>query len=1039
MGQKTYWKGVEQIEGLDVTRKQENHDVKLSDTLTDDKVAETKSSRRDFLKVLGFSVTAASIAASCEMPVRKAIPYVVKPEEVLPGTATWYASTFYNGGDYANVLVKTTTGRPIKIEPNDHPDAIASKGTTARVQASVLSLYDNHRLHHPMMNGNKASWGDIDKAVIAALEANPAQKIAIVSSSILSPSTRSVIADFKAKYSGTEHIVYDGVSQSGVLDANEASLGKRMFPAYNFDKAEVIVGIGCDFLGNWGYVQRNQEQYGAGRKVSKDKPKMSRHYQFEARMSLTGANADYRYSVKPSSEAKVVKALYNELSGSGSPAIDEKFCNADTIKQVASDLRATGGKGLVVSGSNDRNVQILVNKINDIIGSYGSTIDAGTNVYVRQGNDKAFMDFVGSMSSYGTIIVWDCNPGHNMPNASAFTKGLKACKNSISFNDRVDETSVNCNYICPDNHYLESWNDAMVMDGHYGITQPTIAPLFDTRQGAETLLKWSGSDKTYYDYIKDRWMASFGLDQNGWDKIIQAGVYKSNREPGSAVAVSDAAVSTALASWPSAPTGDYEVMVFEHSAIGDGRYANNPWLQELPDGVSKACWENFAAMSPQEMQDKGIKQGDRMTISVEGGKLDLPILSQPGQLSGTISIALGYGRKGFAQPGSTNNLKCADGLGVNAAVLSSYNGNNVIYNTAISGASITPGKDDIAQTQMHHTVDGMMMEIDGEYKLDKRLTSNYSFTGYGDRKRTLVKETTLKEYKENPYSGNEDRAHIREHHQTLYPEYDYNGHHWAMSVDLNSCIGCGACVVACNSENNIPVVGKKEVNRAHEMHWMNIDRYYAGDIENPSVVFQPLMCQHCDNAPCENVCPVAATNHSSEGINQMAYNRCIGTRYCANNCPYKVRRFNWFDYTGADSFVKGTIFGNDKGVAHMLEDLTRMVLNPDVTVRSRGVMEKCTFCVQRIQDGKLNAKKEMRALRDGEIKTACQTSCVTGAIVFGDINDPDSEVHKIANPDVGDERGFQVLEELHVLPSITYLTKVRNVEPETAKAETAGH
>ncbi|MFN3939147.1 MAG: 4Fe-4S dicluster domain-containing protein, partial [Chitinophagales bacterium] len=567
----------------------------------------------------------------------------------------------------------------------------------------------------------------------------------------------------------------------------------------------------------------------------------------------------------------------------------------------------------------------------------------------------------------------------------------------ISFAGNLDETAEVCNHIAPDSHYLESWNDAEPRAGIYSLAQPTIQNLFDTRQMQDSLLTWAGIGMNYHDFMVQNWndtiLAAESNKTKAFQKALQSGLYQPERVNAMMIPVFNGDVNKAIATLSATKTsGDFELQLVESIAMGDGRYANNPWLHEMPDPISKITWDNYLSVSPEWAQENGYIHGDMVTLAVGAQSIEIPISIQPGQAKGSASIAMGYGR--------TQVGKAGQNVGVAVAQLADASGDTIHY--SLTGASISKSGKNIvfAQTQTHFNLND------------------------GIAKRAIVKETTLTEYQKNPLAGNTDRADKLAHLDTFYPDFQAskNGFDWGMNIDLNSCIGCGACTIACISENNVPVVGKDEVRRAHEMHWIRIDRYYAGENpENPEVVFMPMLCQHCENAPCENVCPVGATNHSSEGFNQMAYNRCIGTRYCANNCPYKVRRFNWFDYGGADTFGN---MNDPKAVVEMdmMDDLTRMVLNPDVTVRSRGVIEKCSFCVQRIQEAKLTAKKENRQLADGDIRTACQNACPADAIVFGNMFDEKTEVHQLNTS----ERAYGVIEENHWLPSVLYLTKVRN-------------
>ncbi|MCB0515410.1 MAG: TAT-variant-translocated molybdopterin oxidoreductase [Chitinophagales bacterium] len=1015
MKEKKYWKGLDELnqspEFLESKKNEFAEELPVLEHLNG-LVQDTKAPRRDFLKMLGFSLTAATVAASCEMPIRKAIPYVVKPEEINPGIANYYASTFVNGSDFCSVLVKSREGRPIKIEGNSSCQ-LTQGGTTARAQASVLDLYDMARLRNPKIKGKDANWEQVDKEIKTALSSTSGD-IVLLTSAIVGPSSQKAIEQFKATYPQTKVVVYDAISNAALLDANAQTLGKRMAPYYHFDKADVVVGVGCDFLGTWLLPAAFAPAYAKKRKVNPENPQMSRHFQFESYMSITGAKADYRSSVKPSQEALVLVALYNELNGGGSVnGLSEH--TKQTVKKAAVALKAAAGKSLVVCGLNDVNAQMLTNAINSSLGNYGNTIDTNRAIKLAQSDDKAMKQLVSDMNSgsVGTIIINDVNPAYNYAEADKFVAGLKKVKTTISFNDREDETAENISYLTPASHYLESWNDVEAVSGHYTFIQPLISPLFKTRQWEESLLNWAGNNTNYYDFVRNNWTGKANGDfELFWQKNIQEGVLHTAASEGvGAPSGIDASGAAQAIQSNAAKAQGIEVVLYETVGIGNGKYANNPFLQELPDPISRVTWENCAVVPLKTAETLGLKEAgsenkngnDVIKVSVNGKSIEVPITIQPGQTEGVISVAMGYGR---TKPG---NKKCT--LGANVFPMVNNNGDYNQYAAANAQIEKVDSGYPLAQTQTHHTIDD---------------------------EREIVNETSLHQYKKDHWSGNYNTQakktdpHYADHHYfSLYPdrsEVYANGHHWGMAVDMNACIGCGACVVACNIENNVPVVGKREVYRAHEMHWMRIDRYYSFDkttdpyAEHPAVAFQPMMCQHCDNAPCENVCPVNATNHSSEGLNQMAYNRCIGTRYCANNCPFKVRRFNWFDFQGADSFYKGTILSNDENV--IMDDLSRLVLNPDVTVRSRGVMEKCSFCVQNLQAAKLEAKKAGRPLKDGDAKTACQTSCPTQAIMFGDMNIKDSEIVKAWD----NERAYTLLDHIEILSSVAYQTIIRNVD-----------
>jgi molybdopterin-containing oxidoreductase family iron-sulfur binding subunit len=1022
MAEKTYWKGIEEKEQLEgfrqIADKEFSEDLPVLSSITEP-ISTGKSSRRDFLKMLGFSVTAAAVAASCEMPVRKSIPYIWRPEEIVPGMANYYASAMYQGGDYCAVLVKTREGRPIKVEGNKL-SVVTQGGTHARSQASVLSLYDGARYKSPKRGNEPITWATADKEIGEKLKAAAANgKVVLFSSSVISPSTKAVIADFAATLGDKfQHLVYDAVSYSGMLDANEKSFGKRQIPSYNFAKAKVIVGVGADFLGTWLSPVEFAADYSSTRKVSMGNYDMSRHIQIESVPTITGYKADTRVAVKPSEELASLVDLYNVLVAGGE-------AKNTKVGKAAQELKAAGaGNALVVAGSNDVNAQLLVNAINNALGSYGSTITWDRAYNTKQGSDKAVNQLVTGLNdgSVKAVLFYESNPVHTSP-VKGLADALKKAELSVSFANRLDETSQLTQYVCPDNHWLESWNDAEPKAGIYNTTQPTISKLFDTRQFQETLLAWAGKTGTYYEYLQKYWENNLYGKQSKytgfwafWDNIVHDGevilpstVAASYNSTGAADAV--AGVGSAIAA-----LGDgMQIKLYESIAVGDGSWGDNPWLQELPDPVSKITWDNYIIVSPSLYNKGGYnldpdfkeKRYAFGKLTVNGVTIELPVVAVPGTPENTLGVAVGYGRTAVAH----EDLK----VGQNVYNMLTAVGDG-FSNVAKASLTKSDKTDQLAITQTHFNI--TLKDLGGV------------------KTRKIVKETTLHEYKESMLkkekfsAGNEDREEIMEELVTLYYEHERPNHRWTMVVDLNSCIGCGACVIACNAENNVPVVGKDQVRRSREMHWMRIDRYYTGEADNPDVVFQPLMCQHCDNAPCENVCPVAATNHSDEGLNQMAYNRCIGTRYCANNCPYKVRRFNWYDYQQADSFDKQYGTSNDQNVASeklgLHEPLTRMVLNPDVTVRSRGVMEKCSFCVQRLQAAKLEAKKGSRVMADGEATTACQTACPTHAIEFGDRNDKNSAVLKKWN----DERAFGVIEEIHTMPNVLYLTQVRNREEE---------
>ena len=1032
---KQHWQSFGELNNSDAYKQSVNDEFQeqLPFEADDKGFLEAKHPRRDFLKYLGFSTAAATIAAGCEIPFTKAIPFANKPEDIVPGNSMYYATTYVQDGDAVSVLAKVRDGRPIKIEGNDL-SPITKGGTSARVQASVLDLYDTARLRFPLIDNNEASFEQVDKAVAAAIADLGNAPLVILTSTVASPTTKEVIAQFIAKHPGAKHIVYDAVSYSGILLANEATYGKRAIPTYRFDNAKVIVSLAADFLGTWISPIEFAKQYATGKKINEKSPEMSKHIHFESVASLTGSNADERFLHRPSETGAIAVALLAAVNGQSISGIDDAKLKAG-IEKAAKALVAKKGEALVVSGSNDKNVQIVINAINETLQAGGKTIDWSATYNTKAGIDTDFAKLVDDMNagSVGGLLIFGANPAYSWFDSKKFVDGLKKVRLTVSFSSKADETTQLVKYVVPSNHYLESWGDAEIKTGYYSLQQPTIYPLFKTRQWQDSLLKWSGSTVDYLSFVKQYWLAKVG-DETGWDKALQDGVINPTTVAPSASSFSSSSVAAAtseISTYKKVTTT--ELYLYQKVAIGAGEGTSNPWLQEMPDPVTKATWDNYLIVSPSyakellkiDLTNNGqadayeVKPPKHVVeIKANGVTVKLPVLIIPGTHSKTVGIAVGYGRTSALGKSVTTQ----EGTPVGA--------NSFPFAKLVNG------------TVSFAVTDVALLDTGDKYPVALTQTHNIYNTAQGNRTE-VMKELTLAEYKAKPTEILDDReAEVKPYgglanyqaQGTIYPNSmnDRPGIKWGMSVDLNTCTGCGACVVACSAENNVPVVGKPEVLRGHEMQWLRIDRYYSGtDLENPKVVFQPLMCQHCDNAPCENVCPVAATNHSSEGLNQMTYNRCIGTRYCANNCPYKVRRFNWADYTGADSFPD-----NQRGIISdvtldMNDDLTRMVLNPDVTVRSRGVIEKCSFCVQRLQSAKLSAKKESRPLEDSDIKVACQQACPTNAIVFGNANDKKSSitVMRADNPN----RLFLSLEQLHVLPNVTYLAKVRNIEEEEKK------
>ncbi|MEZ5070567.1 MAG: Fe-S-cluster-containing hydrogenase [Bacteroidales bacterium] len=923
------------------------------------------ASRRDFLKLFGFSFASAALLSSCEKPVQKAIPYLIKPEEIIPGKASYYASTFFDGTEYASILVKVRDGRPIKIEGN--PGSPESRGgTTARIQASVLNLYDESRYQAPILDGTEGTWEALDARVAERLAQGGST--VVLSSTVTGPASRAVILDFLRAHPSARWIQYDEVSFSGIRQAHQEIFGRALIPYCRFDRANFILSFGADFLGTWLAPVEFARDYASTRDLSDGRKEMSRHIQVESALTLTGTNADERIPATPDQSARMLGAIYEAIArATGQPGIHTGPSETDVSAWVA-ELLEHRGTSLVLSGSNDPNVQKMVAGINHMLGNYGATLDTDRPLQLKQGDDPALWELLGELNrgEVENLLVIEANPAYSLPEWMQEKAGF-----SVYLGSARCETGAKSQAIGAGHHYLESWGDAEFRTGSYSLQQPCIRPIFQTRSWQDSLLRWAGVETDFRTYLRTHWEdrirpAGEAGDGSWWEATLQKGWIQRDVSPAEL-----RFESPRVQLVPAAP--GLVLCVVAPVALMDGRYANNPWLQELPDPVSKVCWDNCLALSPADGEALGIGDEDLVDL----GGIRLPVLIQPGQAPGTMSVALGYGRRVAGKVG--------EGIGVNAFSWVGVQGGHRSYLREGLSPETTGKTHPLARTQTHHSME----------------------------ERPIVREASLTAFRDDPHAGNEFHVEAESHMHSLYPETTFDGFHWGLVADLNKCTGCSNCVIACSSENNVAVVGKEEVRNRRIMHWMRIDRYYGGAPENPRVYHQPVMCQHCDNAPCENVCPVSATMHSNEGLNQVAYVRCIGTKYCINNCPYRVRRFNWFKYVKNDAFDY-----------HMNSDLSRLVLNPDVTVRERGVVEKCTLCVQRIQEKKLEAKLEGRALQDGEIQPACVQSCPSGALVFGNLNDPESRVSRLKRQ----ERNYHLLEQLHTLPSVGYLTRIRNAE-----------
>ncbi len=954
--------------------------------------------RREFLKFMGASIALATTAC-VRRPVQRIIPYAKAPIETTPGVSSFYASTWFDGVEGYGTLVRTLEGRPVKMEGNPlHPVGLG--GLPVRAHAEVLSLYDPDRLKGPVRNlqnktrTNRETIGgqftDIDTKITAEL-ANGG--VAILTSTLPSPSTRALIGDFTKVYPGTRWVQYDTLGTDAVREAARLSYGKAVTPRYRLDHANLVVTIEADLLGTYISPVEFMKQWSPRRAPGKDQLRL---VAIESMMTLTGMNADDRIRIKPSQQLEVVHALADALRGKATmvAGVDNEM-----LSKTAKQLAANRGQSLVIAGGLQTqtedavDLQIAVNHLNSLLGNDGQTIDHETAVVLtREGSGQDLAALIDDMNAgkIKTLIIHNLNPIFALPVDSGFADALAKVTTVISTSNFNDETAKHANYVLPAGSTLESWGDYELQTGVYSILQPTIRPLHESRSFEESLFAWVKTAKNaparvakadgWYNFVQDLWKSDIlprvseskgKTFDEAWTYILQHGVVSTttDRRAKAGVARSFSQASLKVRAKKEATSG-YELVLYPKIQIADGRYSNVAWMQELPDPVTKVVWDNYVSVSPVTAEKEGLKLGDVIELVVGAKKLRAPVHIQPGLHDDVLALAIGYGR--------TDGGKVSKDVGVNANVLAAFNAGRPIY----AGQAVTFKKTGefyrIVCTQDTHVIDGTVAD------------------------RQLVAETTNDAWMKNEGAG------IRKHKIfSIWPSHTYSKHKWGMSIDLNTCTGCSACVVACQSENNVPVVGKRYVMDGREMHWLRIDRYYRGSVSAPDTIFQPMMCQHCENAPCETVCPVLATVHNDEGLNDMVYNRCVGTRYCSNNCPYKVRRFNWFNYSKREAPL-------------------HMALNPDVTVRTRGVMEKCTMCVHRIRQA-TRVGVEARSggkLADGSLKTACQESCPANAIVFGDLNDKDSAVAKL----FANQRTYAVLEDLNTAPRVRYMSRVRNTE-----------
>ena len=937
-------------------------------------------SRRNFLSIMGASLALAGLAG-CRRPIEKIIPYAVQPEEVIPGIAQHYASTMPFGLTSYGVVVECHEGRPTKIEGNKlHPSSFG--GSNVFMQAEILNLYDPDRSQNVLKKGAVSSWDDFVAAwrgLMPDLDKNRGEGLALIVEPYSSPTIARLMQDFEKRYPKARVVCYEPVSDENILNGFASAIDRKtpVMPDYHYDRADVILALDSDFLNVEADNVKAAKRYASRRDVADTDPDLNRLYVVEADYSSTGAMADHRMRVQRSHIAAFLLALAAELSSMGLKIDSKDSIPAPPISfdkkwlsVVASDLMAHKGASIIVGGrSLPAEAHELILAINAALGNVGTTVDLYDFESGRIPDRKAMEALITDMAAgnISTLAIVGGNPVYTA-SGIGFDKALKKVPTSIHINVHNDETSALTSWHIPKAHFLEAWGDTAAFDGTWATIQPMVEPLFGGKSDIEFLnLLASGKDDRGYDIVRATWPSVIKGDfEKNWRRVLHDGIHNGSRrapiQKASIKAVSDFTALTAKAQ------GEYEILINPSPVVYDGRYANNGWMQEVPHPVSKLSWDNAAVMNAATARKLGVVNGDVIHLKTGQGEVDLPVWLVPGLADATIVTTVGYGRPKAGRVGT--------GVGIDIYPLLKGGIADYIANPEISKTGKTYK---LSSTQDHGSMAG----------------------------RPIVREATLDEFKANQHFATEAVEHppLR----GIYPEHDYSkGYQWGMTIDLNRCIGCNACTIACQSENNIPIVGKEQVGNGREMHWIRLDRYYAGDTDNPEVLYQPVACQHCENAPCEEVCPVQATSHDKEGLNVMTYNRCVGTRYCSNNCPYKVRRFNYFNFT------KDT------------PEIVKMAMNPDVTVRSRGVMEKCTFCTQRINRAKITAKEAGRTVVDGEVVTACQQACPADAITFGNINDPNSKVAQMKKRD----SNYGLLAEFNTKPRNTYLAKIRNPHPD---------
>jgi len=941
--------------------------------------------RRRFLKLMGASLGLAGLTACTRQPAEHIMPYVKAPEELVPGKPVYYATAFAVGGIGMGVLVESHEGRPTKVEGNpDHPASLGA--TNAMAQASVLSLYDPDRSQTLTYQGDIRSWGSFLTSLREALDAQQAKQgagLRILTETVTSPTLADQIRTLLSQFPLARWHQWDPAGPHSARAAAVAAFGEPVNTYYRLENADIIVSLDADFLTAGPASVRYARAFADRRRVRGDQTRMNRLYVVESTPSPTGGKADHRLPLKAREIEQYASVLAASVGVAGAAAGGELGEGAgnwpdEWITAVAKDLLDHRGTSVVIPGDHQPPaVHVLAAMMNQALGNVGKTVVCTPALEARPADQLGELRALAREMNSGAVellLILGGNPVYTAPADVGFKEALAKVKMRVHLGLYEDETSALCQWHLPETHYLETWGDTRAYDGTVTIQQPLIAPLYRGRSAHELLaVMMNQGERPPREIVRDYWQRQKpGADfEKWWRKALHDGVVPGTALPEKNVAVKDGALAAVR---NRQPAKGIEIVFRPDPYVYDGRFANNGWLQELPRPLTKLTWDNAVLVSPATAQRLGLQNEDRVELRCQGRKVTAPVLISPGHARDSLTVHLGFGRGQAGRVGS--------GVGFNAYLL--WTANSPWFGSGVEIRK-TGSKYPLAATHNHHSMEGRHIAVAGD----------------------------IEEYRRNPRFAQE-KAESPPAGLTLYEPWKYPGAAWGMAIDMTACVNCNACVVACQAENNIPVVGKDQVQRGREMHWLRVDTYFQGSPDNPKAIYQPVTCMQCENAPCELVCPVQATNHSDEGLNDMVYNRCVGTRYCSNNCPYKVRRFNFLLYSDFET------------------PSLKLLRNPDVTVRSRGVMEKCTYCVQRIRQAQIAAQREDRAVRDGEIQTACQQVCPTQAIVFGDINDKNSRVAKLK----AEKLNFAVLGELNTRPRTTYLAQLRNPNPEMHEPQT---